>query len=242
MDKKTIRQLNEINKEFYLKTQEYFNRTREFYWPGWEKLLPYFQGKTLKVLDVGCGNGRFGRFLEENNVKIKYVGMDNNEYLLNEAKKRLSKPRLINQDIYEDWKLKDRNFDVVMMLGLIHHVPGFENRVRLLKKSKSYLKKGGLLILSIWQFKKIKKFERKIIDWERFKKMAEVNIDMSQLEKNDYILTWEKGIEAYRYCHFVNDEELKKILSELKMELVDEFESDAKEKIGNGYVILKLAV
>jgi len=39
----------------------------------------------------------------------------------------------------------------------------------------------------------------------------------------------------------VNDEELKKILSELKMELVDEFESDAKEKIGNGYIILKLA-
>jgi len=228
MDKKTINQLNKLNTEFYLKTQVYFNRTRQFYWAGWQKLLPHLK-KQIKLLDVGCGNGRLGKFLKENNLKIEYTGMDNNQYLLDEAKKDLPKAKLINQDIYQEWKLKDK-FEAIAILGVIHHVPGVENRIEMLKRAKKQLKPGGLLILSIWQFKNVERLKKKIVK----------NHGLKGLEKNDYILKWEKGVKAQRYCHFIDNQEIKRILGQLKMKLVDEFESDAKEGIGNKYIILKL--
>ena len=182
------------------------------------------------MLDVGCGNARFGKFLEENGLKIEYMGMDNNQYLLDKVGKKLPQAELINQDILKTWKVKDR-FDLIVFFGVLHHVPGFENRIRILKTAKNHLKRGGLLIFTLWQFKNIERLKKKIVKNHKFK----------NLEENDYILKWEKGRKANRYCHFVDKEELKKMLSELKMELIDEFEADAKEGSGNKYIILKQA-
>ena len=42
--------LLKLNEKFYLKTQSYFNRSRQFPWPGWQKLLVYLQGSSLKVI------------------------------------------------------------------------------------------------------------------------------------------------------------------------------------------------
>jgi len=236
MDKKTVDKLNELNKKFYLKTQVYFNRTREYYWAGWKKLLPYLpvkkdlQRETLQVLDVGCGNARFGKFLEENDLKIEYTGMDNNQYLLDKVDKKLSQAELINQDILKTWKIQNR-FDLIVFFGILHHVPGLGNRIRILKTAKNHLRGGGLLVFTLWQFKNIERLKKKIVK----------NHKLKGLEKNDYILKWEKGEKANRYCHFVDKKELKKILSELNMELIDEFEADAKEGQGNKYIILKQA-
>mgnify|MGYP000004235310 CR=1 FL=1 len=82
MDDATIAQLNALNRDFYRVAGEDFDRTRGKPWPGWARLLPYLRldtvpdshegfqsntptGATLSVLDVGCGNGRFGAFLIE---------------------------------------------------------------------------------------------------------------------------------------------------------------------------------
>lgn len=70
MDDATIRRLNAINREFYRITAEVFDQTRGQPWPGWEQVLAYIGADAQKrvptmllVLDVGCGNGRFGVFL-----------------------------------------------------------------------------------------------------------------------------------------------------------------------------------
>ena len=86
MDKKTADRLKALNHKFYQKTQVYFNRSRQHFWVGWEKLLPYLQGSTLKVLDLGCGNGRFGKWLMERGKTIDYTGIDENQFLLKQAK------------------------------------------------------------------------------------------------------------------------------------------------------------
>ncbi len=241
MDNKTIKILNWINKEFYLKTQEYFNRTRRFYWQGWEKLLPYLQGRSLRILDVGCGNGRFGKFLEENIKSVDYVGIDNNQYLLNEAKKTVKQGKLINQDILEKWPIKDK-FDLIVFFGVLHHIPGKDRRLKLLEKTKSYLKPGGLLVFSNWHFKKFKRFNSYVISWKEFKERNKLKLDLKQIEKNDYILDWKKGVTAYRYVHLVDDQEIKWLVSKLEMELVETFTADGKQGQGNKYVILRSAV
>lgn len=41
-----------------------------------------------KLLDIGCANGELIEYLKENNIKVKYVGIDLNQNYLQIAKKR----------------------------------------------------------------------------------------------------------------------------------------------------------
>src|SRR5690242_4100695 len=103
MDAKTIARLNQINREFYRITAEDFDQTRGESWPGWERLLPYLQ-TPLSVLDVGCGNGRFGVFLRENFVGaslINYHGIDSNPALLEQARAALDSLPGLNASLEE---------------------------------------------------------------------------------------------------------------------------------------------
>ena len=234
MDKKTIRVLNDLNREFYKKTQEYFNTSRQFNWSGWEKLLTYLpnlQGLSLKVLDVGCGNGRFGEFLINNGKEIDYVGIDDNQYLLDEARKKLPKAKLIKQDILKPIKLRQK-FDLVVLFGVLHHVPGKKTRLQLLKVLKKLLKPNGLLVFTNWHFNKFKRFNSYLIS------PALVGLNKDKLEAGDYILDWKKGVVSYRYCNLMPDSELEELKDKLNMELVDEYLADAKIGQGNRYVIL----
>jgi SAM-dependent methyltransferase len=242
MDKKTVEKLNKLNRKFYLKTQEYFNKSRQYYWGGWGRkwikvVKSHFQRKSLRVLDVGCGNGRFGEFLTKNlpEIKIEYAGIDNNKYLLLQAKKKVPGVKLLKRNILKNWKIGSKKYDLVVLIGILHHVPGEENRLKLLEKAKKYLKPEGLLTLTVWQFKKIDRLKKKIVDW------GKIGFDKSRLERNDYLLSWDTGVKAYRYCHYTDHQELKRILKKLEMQLISSFEDDAKEGTGNKYVILKAA-
>lgn len=63
MDSNTIARLNAINRAFYAATAAEFDRSRSQPWPGWLRLLAHLPLPCPSVLDVGCGNGRFGAFL-----------------------------------------------------------------------------------------------------------------------------------------------------------------------------------
>ena len=235
MDKKTVKQLNEINKQFYLSTVKYFNKSRQYYWQGWGKLS--LQGLSLKVLDVGCGNGRFGQFLMEKYKKVDYVGLDNNRYLLDQAKKVLPEAKLIEKNVLDDWGLSGR-FDLIAIIGLLHHIPGKENRLEVLKKAKKLLNKDGVIILTIWQFNKLKRMKRKIVAWEEFVKISGKEVDLSQLEKGDTIIDWKRGPRTFRYCHLMEEKELKWLVKNVGMKVKLDFVSDSKKGQGNRYIML----
>ena len=233
MNKKTVKLLNQLNIKFYKRTQEYFNRSRQYSWAGWGRLLPYFKEKAkedgLKILDIGCGNGRFGEFLESKlKEKIEYTGMDNNEYLLEQVKINVKDAEIVKQNVLDKWKIKGK-FDGIILFGLMHHIPGEENRIRILKQAKERLNKNGILIFTTWRFKDLERMAKKIVKKHKFK----------NLEENDYILDWKKGVRAYRYCHFIDGDELRKIIGKLRMKTLDIFEADAKEGRGNKYIVLQ---
>ena len=207
--------LLKLNRQFYLKTQEYFNRSRQSPWPGWQKLLPLLQVPNLKCLDLGCGNGRFGIWLSAQR-RVDYTGLDDNQYLLERAASALPKAQLFKRDITKTWTFKDK-FDLVAILGVMHHLPQSQ-RLPLLKRAVSYLKPGGILFLSFWEFRRSQ--ETKII---------------KDLGNNDYILDWHLGVEAERYCHLYSQTEIDALLKPLKLKLLDNYLAD----VSNHYLILK---
>ena len=84
----TAQRLLAINRAFYRQHAADFARTRRQAWPGWERLLlPLLRGRE-RLLDVGCGNGRFGRFWARANpadVPLHYHAVDASLPLLREA-------------------------------------------------------------------------------------------------------------------------------------------------------------
>lgn len=202
--------LLKLNRQFYLKTQKYFNRSRQAPWSGWQKLLSYLPGlrrQSLKVLDLGCGNGRFGKWLASHR-QIDYVGMDENQYLLDRAQIG----RLIKQDITKPWPLKNK-FDLVAILGVMHHLPP-SHRLPLLRRAVARLNPGGILFLSFWEFDPAKG---------------------KPLGNNDYLMPWKLGVFAERYCHLYTQKEILQLIEPLKLILSTSYLADKS----NRYVILR---
>jgi tRNA (uracil-5-)-methyltransferase TRM9 len=208
--------LLKINREFYLKTQKYFNISRQSPWDGWEKLLPLLQGRALKCLDLGCGNGRFGKWLSQYK-KIDYTGLDNNQYLLDQ----IPFGHKIKQDITQPWRLKDK-FNLIVLMAVLHHIPTKTARLKILQQAKKLLLPGGLLVFTAWNFD-----QKKIV---------------KKLGPDDFLLYWKKGVEALRYVHQFSDTEIKHLIKNLKLKLIDDFISDDRQGQSNRYLILKKAI
>lgn len=233
MDNKTQSKLIKLNRDFYDSIWEYFNTSRQFYWDGWSKLLPHLEGQSLKVLDLGCGNGRFGEFLKEHK-KINYWGVDDSKDLLKVAKKKHPKSNFLKVNLNENWSNIPNDFDLVALMAVLHHIPGRENRLKVLEKARDRLKKDGILVFTGWHFNKMKRFSKGVVDKNKLDDLNDLT-----LEKGDYILDWKRGKIAYRYVHLFDDEEIGWLVKSLKMELLADFVSDGHQGQGNRYVVLK---
>ncbi len=94
MNQTTVNQINLINKDFYGKISSQWNQKTDSKWTGWDKVITHLQTrfahkKTIRVLDLGCGNGRFATFINANLTQhIEYTGVDFDTFFLQQAKKR----------------------------------------------------------------------------------------------------------------------------------------------------------
>ena len=256
MNKTTILQLNNLNKSFYQTTAKDFDDSRQYYWQGWETLLSTIHKNAstvtepVEVLDIGCGNARFAEFLSENiEQEFKYTGIDSNKKLLEAATEKLSSEtcnlepenfEFLNLDIIEkllDNKLQESlkgNYDLVVLFGVMHHIPSFNLRVRLIQTLFKKLTPKGLLVFTSWQFANHERFQN------RFVSPSTVNIDNHELEENDYILDWRRGAKAYRYCHHLNEKEIESILKQLPAKTgAEQYYADGKSNDLNLYTVIQ---
>lgn len=247
----TIRRLNEINTRFYQLTAAEFDQTRGFYWQGWKQLEPFIKpklkGKTqFRVLDVGCGNGRFGEFLFRQIVKKKlvYHGLDNSEALLTAAKKRLKALKfdkefftvdivetLINQSFVN--QLPHKKYHLVTLFGVLHHIPSQKLRQELIVGLSETLTSGGQLVMTAWQFLNDERLAKKQIH------PSVLKFDPEELEKNDYFLDWQRGLIAHRYCHFTDDQEMEMLVRNSGLRFKERYSADGKADNLNAYIILE---
>jgi len=98
----------------------------------------------MKILDLGCGEGRWAKVLEDKN--IKYVGVDFSKELIAKAKKRNIKGDVTFIIKPAQDYISEEKFDLIFLFGLIPYMN--DEEIRQLSINCSYmLKKRGRLIL-----------------------------------------------------------------------------------------------
>lgn len=182
------------------------------------------------MLDVGCGNGRFGVFLADRLGRdgLRYVGIDSSAALLDRARLALAgiDARLEQRDIVE--KPPDESlgqFDLVALFGVLHHIPGAERRRSLLRGLAERVAPGGLLVFAEWRFMDEARFRERVVAWDAG----------TQVEPGDYLLDWRRGENTVRYCHHGDDAEHAQLVAATGMTTVAEYRADA----ANLYAVLR---
>lgn len=233
MDTAVVEQLLAANRHFYANLADPFAETRSSPQPGFTKLLPLIPPTAADWLDVGCGEGRFGRFLYENCPINRYVGVDFTAPLLLKAGTAVS-GEFLERDISQPRFLEGLgDFDGIVCLAAMQHIPGRKNRIDLLKEMKRHLRPDGRLFLSNWQFLNSERQRRKITDW------TAVGLTAADVEAHDYLLTWQRDGFGLRYVCFIDADETAALAAAAGMEINAQFRSDGKEGDLNLYTVLE---
>lgn len=244
MRPEVIEQLLQINRDFYAAFAANFHRSRIEPADGFHILSEFLAARPLTVLDVGCGNGRFGYFLHQHGQIGRYVGVDFSPEYLDKAAAwqdllevgELPKGMFTFQQVnmMEAGFLDDYGrFEVVACLSAMHHVPTFERRVALLRELAQHVTADGYLIIGNWQFLDSKRQTRKVLDW------SEVGLTAADVEAQDYLISWQRGGFGYRYVNLIDEAQTAALVTAAGLTIVEQFRSDGREKNLNLYTILQ---
>lgn len=255
MHEKTRRALNAMNRAFYVARGADFDASRDHPWPGWQRALAStarpLAGRApgaapRRVLDLGCGNGRFGVWLMHlDATPTHYLGLDASPTLLDRARAAFATSRpgfdveLRELDFVEGdgpEALPLGPFDLVVVFGVLHHVPGAALRRRLVESAAARLAPGGGLVVTAWQFGGRERFERSLLPEDVVEALAPSwGVDPGELEPGDRFLGFGGDSSIPRYCHAMDAAELDALMQGLGVDVVDAFAADGKSADLNLY-------
>lgn len=220
MTQETAEKIMRITHDSYEKIAQEFSATRSFLWTDFEWVRPYLK-QEIRVLDIGCGNGRFFTAVEK--FTLKYTGIDISESLIQEAKKKFQSeprnPQFFTADICSpDFpSLVEKDYDTVCMSAVLNHLPTPELRTRALQNSWKVLAPKGILFITNWNLWQLTIKKKSIWKYalERFKMSSsefekKFLIQKKELSWRDLLTSWRGGDkqETLYYYSF--------LLSELK--------------------------
>lgn len=272
-----IRKLNDLTSDFYTREAASFSATRQAPWHGWERAWKLItahdavqnpfpshaaripdddtgdSGAPLTILDLGCGNLRFERFLaERTNAPLRVTALDNCPDLAspeigalsaafphslrsssaasktkeedasgqgaNPPEKTIVDLRAL--DIVEsllDGTFADRlprnSHDLAVAFGLMHHLPTFALRARVLEGLLGSLRPGGFAVVSFWQFLNDPRLAAKAATVTAEGRAAHC---LPTFHENDFLLGWQHAEGTYRFCHHTPEDEIDALLASIR--------------------------
>lgn len=233
MNEAVVDQLLALNREFYRQFAQPFVETRATPQQGFFKLLDYLPRAEGHLLDVGCGDGRFGRFALAHQLAGQYTGLDFSSDMLQAARQIMETAEFYERDMSQPNCLEGLGqFQLISCLAAMQHIPDWKNRLRLLQEMAAHLSEDGRIILSNWQFLDSERQRRKITDWGR------IGLTEDEVDNNDYLLTWKRGGTGYRYVCFIDELETERLAETAGLRCLNQFRSDGREGDLNLYSIL----
>jgi SAM-dependent methyltransferase len=102
----------------------------------------YVQPKAgARILEIGCGPGTIVGYLPPSD----YLGFDLSPEYINLARRRFPKARFVCERVSEFSLANEQSFDVVLALGIVHHLEDAEAR-QLFQIAYDALTPGGKLV------------------------------------------------------------------------------------------------
>ena len=95
----------------------------------------------VRILEMGCGPGTIVRYL----LPCDYLGFDLSRKYIEIAKKRFPTAHFVCERVSQFSLTKEQSFDVVLALGIVHHLDDVEAQ-QLFQIAHDALKPGGKLI------------------------------------------------------------------------------------------------
>lgn len=257
----TVERLLAVNRDFYASVNLPFDATRSHVAQGMReavaRLYPNAEraaqtaresaaamaadvpvaATRLRVLDAGCGNGRFAWALAERDIAFSYLGIDDDEGLLARARLQINaapgaQAEFLRINLASDDLALLGKFDLVALLAVLHHFPGKALREALLRKLANALAPGGRLLLSTWQFLDDPRLSARLQPWEA------VGLTAQDVAPGDALLPWDQGTHALRYAHHLDAAEVATLAARAGLQVVDAFHADGKSGRLNYYAIL----
>lgn len=237
-----------LNREFYETFAEAFAETRPRPAPGVQRVLDRIPNGA-RVLEIGCGDGKVSRRLAARGVT--YVGVDASAALIARAERYnrewrleigdsianlLSPISFLRADVLApgwDIVLGAQSFDWILAFAVFHHLPGRENRARLLHTLAARLRAGGTVALSNWQFTRSARLKRRLRPW------SELGLREADVEPNDYLLSWERGGKrGLRYVHLLDEVEACMLAESAGLTVSEIFSADGISNDLTEYVLM----
>ena len=227
MDANYAKYLLDKTKNDYNLIAEDFSRTREKIWEETRFLFDDYLSAGDKILDLGCGTGRYAELFKDKN--IEYIGADIAEKQIKIAKRKHpeAKFQTIN---FLNFPFSDNYFDKIYSIAVFHCIPSKEYRIKFLKETKRILRKDGLLILTVW---KSNRWNFSLLLKYTILKL----IGKSKLDFRDLLEPWADKTE--RYYHWFSKKELIKLVKQSGFKI--EKSGIIKNKTGNRQNIYLIA-
>ncbi len=149
-------------KQGYSAIAREFSTTRERNWPEIVMLADKYIKDGMKILDLGCGNGRLYKVLQ--NRSIHYLGVDVNQQFIKTASAQYAQPQFVCADLLRF--SSDKTFDAIFALAVMNHFPRVHHGL-FMKKLTELTAPNGIVIMSnwnMWNFSNKKSFWRFLKD------------------------------------------------------------------------------
>ena len=205
-------------KDSYEVIADHFSKTRYRDWSEFAIFKDYIKSSD-KVLDAGCGNGRLYDSLQE--LGISYLGVDISPKLIAIAQEKFPQVEFQVADML-NLPFPDQQFDVVLSIASLHHVPSKKLRQQQIREFSRVLKSNGYLIITVWNL------WQKHYRSELFKYTRQKLFGQSKLDFGDIYWRWKNPqgeVLTRRYLHGFSRPELEKLVRQSGFKIIKSFYS-----------------
>lgn len=169
-----------------------FDNTRaKNYWNAVNNFIQKIPNNPIKILDLGCGNGKYIPLFKPLN---QIIALDNSEQLLKIVSNRYPNVQISNSDV-TCTNLNSETFDHIISIAVIHHLNTVERRIQMIQEIYRLLKIGGTGFITAWATSALTNKFIKLIGTP---------------SSSDYLVPWDNNYN--RYYHLFESNEFEELI------------------------------